>query len=81
MSKENAVVRTALVRHANGHPGMAITGITARKKKGHKLMTMAADIHADVANDKEVQEIVNRLMIEPGVSGASWEKLPLPPDA
>ncbi|MBA4190834.1 MAG: hypothetical protein C0467_22840 [Planctomycetaceae bacterium] len=79
-AKENAVVRTALVRHANGHPGMALTGITARKKKGRKRMSLVADIHAEAADDKDVQEIVNRLMIEPGVSAASWEKLPPAPE-
>ncbi|MCE9564557.1 MAG: MgtC/SapB family protein [Planctomycetes bacterium] len=78
--KEQAVVRTALIRHANGHPGMSMTGIKANKKKGRKLMTMVAEIHADVADNKEVQEIVNRLMIEPGVTAASWERLPLPPE-
>jgi putative Mg2+ transporter-C (MgtC) family protein len=75
-AKENAVVRTALVRHANGHPGMSVTGITARKKKGRKRLILKAEIHADKADDKLVQEIVNRLMIEPGVFAASWERLP-----
>lgn len=79
-TKEHAVVRTALARHANGHPGLSMTGITARKKKGRKRMTLVADIHSDAADDKDVQEIVNRLMIEPGVSAASWERLPLTPE-
>jgi len=79
-SKEAAVVRTALVRHASGHPGMTMTGITAQKKKGRKRMLLVADIRAEAADDKDVQEIVNRLMIEPGVTAASWEKLPPVPE-
>ncbi len=79
-TKEHVVVRTALARHANGHPGMMMTGITARKKKGRKRMYLVADIHAEAADDKDVQEIVSRLMIEPGVTAASWEKLPPAPE-
>jgi putative Mg2+ transporter-C (MgtC) family protein len=74
-AKDHAVVRTALVRHANGHPGMSVTGITARKKK-RKRLVLIAEINAVKADDKAVQEIVNRLMIEPGVFAASWERLP-----
>lgn len=79
-SKAVAVVRTALVRHANDHKGMSVTGIVARKKRKQKFMTLLVDIHADVANNNDAQEIVNRLLIEPGVTAASWDRLPLPPE-
>ncbi|WP_439625218.1 MgtC/SapB family protein [Gemmata sp.] len=75
-SRDSAVVRTALARHTNGTPGMALTGITARKKKGRKRASLVAEVSADPGDDKGVQDVVNRVMIEPGVTAASWEKLP-----
>jgi putative Mg2+ transporter-C (MgtC) family protein len=73
-SKDSLGVRTSLMRHVNDVSGLLVTGITARKKKGRKRVTVSADIHADPTNDRAVQEIVGRLMIEPGVLAARWEK-------
>ncbi len=75
-AKDHAVVRTALARHATGNHSLALTGITARKKKGRKRVFLVAHLQADPADDRAVQEIVSRLMIEPGVTAVSWEKLP-----
>jgi putative Mg2+ transporter-C (MgtC) family protein len=69
-------VRTILNRHVAGHPGLIVTGVSTRKKKSRKRLTVLADVHAKPADDKAIQEVVSRLMIEPGVLAARWEKLP-----
>lgn len=75
-NKDSLGVRTILYRHVNGHPGLTITGISNRKKKGRKRIVVVADVHANPTNDKAIQEVVSRLMIEPGVLAVSWEQLP-----
>ncbi len=75
-AKDSLGVRTILYRHVSGHPGLVVTGITNRKKKSRKRITVFANIHAQAADDKAIQEVISRLMIEPGVLAARWEKLP-----
>lgn len=75
-AKEHAAIRAALVRHVQAVAGLSITGITARKKKSRKRMFLTVDLHADPGDDKAVQDIVNKLMIELGITSASWEKIP-----
>lgn len=73
---ESLNVRTVLLRHASSHPGLIVNGIASRKKKSRKRVIVIANIHAKPASDKAIQEIISRLMIEPGVLTARWEKLP-----
>jgi putative Mg2+ transporter-C (MgtC) family protein len=75
-AKESLGVRTILYRHVTGHPGLAVTAITNRKKKSRKRIMVLANVHAKLADDKSIQEVISRLMIEPGVLAARWEKLP-----
>jgi putative Mg2+ transporter-C (MgtC) family protein len=78
LARDQAVVRTILTRHAGGYLGMAVTGVVVRKKKSRKRLLLRADLQAEPANDRAVQEIVSRLLIEPGVLSARWERLPPP---
>jgi putative Mg2+ transporter-C (MgtC) family protein len=75
-AKDSLGVRTILLRHVNGHAGLVMNGITTRKKKTRKRVLVLANVHAKPADDKSIQEIISRLMIEPGVLTARWEKLP-----
>jgi putative Mg2+ transporter-C (MgtC) family protein len=75
-AKDGLGVRTILLRHVNGHPGLVLNGITTRKKKTRKRVIVLANVHAKPADDKSIQEVISRLMIEPGVLTARWEKLP-----
>ncbi|HEV3383836.1 MAG TPA: MgtC/SapB family protein [Gemmata sp.] len=75
-AKDGLGVRTILLRHVNGHAGLVMNGITTRKKKTRKRVIVLANVHAKPADDKSIQEIISRLMIEPGVLAARWEKLP-----
>lgn len=74
--KESLGVRTILLRHIAGHTGLTLAGITTRKKKSRKRVIVLANVHAKPADDKSIQEVISRLMIEPGVLAARWEKLP-----
>jgi hypothetical protein len=42
-------------------------------------MMVLANVHAKHADDKAIQEVISRLMIEPGVITARWQKLPETP--
>lgn len=75
--KDSMAVRTTLYRHVNGHPGLTVTAIATRKKKSRKRTIIVANIRATPANDKAIQEVISRLMIEPGVLTALWERLPI----
>jgi putative Mg2+ transporter-C (MgtC) family protein len=75
-AKDSLGVRTILYRHVTGHPGLVVTGVTNRKKKSRKRITVLANVHANPADDKAILEVISRLMIEPGVLAARWERLP-----
>jgi len=74
-AKDHPAVRTALARHVAGHAGLGISAVTVNKKKGRKRITLIVDLLAESANDAAVQEVISRLLIEPGVTAANWEKL------
>jgi putative Mg2+ transporter-C (MgtC) family protein len=75
-AKDGLGVRTILLRHIAGHTGLTLAGITTRKKKSRKRIMVLANVHAKSVDDKSIQEVISRLMIEPGVLAARWEKLP-----
>lgn len=77
-AKDSIGVRTILYRHVTGHTGLIVSGISNRKKKNRKRITVLANIHANPANDKAIQEMISRLMVEPGVLAARWERVPEP---
>ncbi len=69
------VVRTILARDLGSVAGIILTGITSSKSKGRKQVVMTASVIATPVNDKAIQEVVSRLLTEPGVRSASWEKV------
>jgi putative Mg2+ transporter-C (MgtC) family protein len=75
-AKDSFAVRTILYRHVSAHAGLAVIGISTRKKKSRKRIMVLANVHAKHADDKAIQEVISRLMIEPGVLTARWQKLP-----
>jgi putative Mg2+ transporter-C (MgtC) family protein len=73
---DRGVVRNAIARHASDHPGMAVTKVTTRKTRDSHETMLIADIHSLSPDNLGIQAIVDGLMIEPGVTSASWETLP-----
>jgi len=76
----HAVVRTILDQHLGGAPGLRLTGLTTSKSKRRKSVLLKAEVIANPVNDRAIEDMVARLLAEPGVRSASWEKLPHAPD-
>jgi putative Mg2+ transporter-C (MgtC) family protein len=70
---QEAVVRTILMRHVNGHPGLTLHGLTSQDGDAPGRVQVIANIFSYERNDKAMEEIVARIGIEPGVSAVSWE--------
>lgn len=73
--KDERVIRTILMRHVNGHPKMTIQGISTKEseQEGHGIVV--AEIFSLERNDRALEEIMNRLNIEPGVTAVRWERV------
>jgi putative Mg2+ transporter-C (MgtC) family protein len=72
--QDQSVVRTILLRHVNATPQMTIQGITTQNSDQPGQVTVLTDISSMVRNDRALEEIVQRLNIEPSVSSITWEK-------
>jgi putative Mg2+ transporter-C (MgtC) family protein len=74
VEREQAVIRTIVMRHVNGRPKMVVQGIATRETDQHERVAIEVDIFAIERNDRAMEELVERLNIEPGVAAVSWEK-------
>jgi putative Mg2+ transporter-C (MgtC) family protein len=72
--REQAVIRTILMRHVNSKPKMVIQGIDTKDTDQPERVAISVEIYAMERNDRMMEELVERLNIEPGVSAVSWEK-------
>jgi putative Mg2+ transporter-C (MgtC) family protein len=78
---EHPTVRTVLARHLGAVAGVSVTAITTSKPKRRKqVVIVRAEAVANPANDRAIQDTISRLLIEPGVRSARWEKLAHPPE-
>jgi putative Mg2+ transporter-C (MgtC) family protein len=69
------LIRTILARHINYHPGMTLQGISIQDGEKPEQTTIVADIFAVRRNDRELEDLMSRLNIEPSVSAVRWEKV------
>jgi putative Mg2+ transporter-C (MgtC) family protein len=72
--REQAVIRTILIRHINSRPKMVIQGIATQDTDQHDRVAISVDIFSTERNDRAMEELVERLNIEPAVAAVSWEK-------
>ena len=73
--QHEGLIRTILMRHVNAHAMMKIQGISSEEAKGYPgSAIVVADILSMEQQDKALQEIMNRLNIEPSVKSVSWKK-------
>jgi putative Mg2+ transporter-C (MgtC) family protein len=72
--REQALVRTILMRHVNAHPKMALQGIATQDEPDQRV-EVTVDVFATERNDRAMEQLVERLTIEPGVTAVSWEKV------
>jgi putative Mg2+ transporter-C (MgtC) family protein len=74
-SHDEAVIRTILMRHVNSHASMLIQGIGVQSADESGMTKVVVDIHSSVRDDRNLQEVVSRINIEPSIRSASWERL------
>jgi putative Mg2+ transporter-C (MgtC) family protein len=72
--REQAIIRTILMRHVNGKPKMVVQGIATQDTDQPERVAISVEVFAIERNDRAMEELVERLNIEPGVSAVSWEK-------
>jgi putative Mg2+ transporter-C (MgtC) family protein len=70
------LLRTILLRHINGHPTMTVQGFTTQETDKADETAVIVDIHSAVRNERALEDLVNRINIEPGIVAVSWERLP-----
>jgi putative Mg2+ transporter-C (MgtC) family protein len=71
-----ALIRTILLRHINAHPTLTAQGFTTQEIEKDEEAAVVVDIYSTMRNERALEELVNRINIEPGIVAVSWEKLP-----
>jgi putative Mg2+ transporter-C (MgtC) family protein len=72
--REEATIRTILLRHVNAHGKMVTQGISTEDAQEIGQATVLASILSLEQQDRAIQEIISRLNIEPSVKSVSWTK-------
>ena len=70
-----ALIRAICLRHIHAQPGMLIQGMSTTEVAGTPHVTVTVNIFSSVRNDKYLNELVQRLIIESDVTSASWERV------
>jgi putative Mg2+ transporter-C (MgtC) family protein len=74
--KDEGLIRTILLRHVNAHPKMTVHGITTEDSDGPGKTMVVVDIFSLQRNERALEDLVNRINIEPSVKSVSWDKRP-----
>ena len=72
--RQEAVVRTILMRHVGAHPGLILQGIATQDGAQPGQAVVTADVFSASRNDRAMEELTSRLTIEPGVTSVRWEQ-------
>jgi len=64
-----------LLRHINAHPTLTAQGFTTQESEKDDEAAVVVDIHSTVRNERALEELVNRINIEPGIVAVSWGKV------
>jgi putative Mg2+ transporter-C (MgtC) family protein len=78
--KQAATIRTILMHYINEHSEMSVQGVSTVDVDTPGLVAVTADVFATEQKDRDIQEIMGRLNIEPGVRSVSWKKVEHPGD-
>jgi putative Mg2+ transporter-C (MgtC) family protein len=68
------LVRTILLRHVNANPTMTVRGFSMQETDKDELTAVVVDIDSAVRNERALEDLVNRINIEPGITAVSWGK-------
>jgi hypothetical protein len=69
-------VRAVLLRFFQGHPSMAIQGVTTQAGDAPDRACVAADIRSLRRDDRAMEQLMALVNDEPSVSAVSWERNP-----
>jgi putative Mg2+ transporter-C (MgtC) family protein len=72
-SQHEGLIRAILARHVNIHPTMILQGIGIQDSDVPERTTVVADVFAVRRNDRELENLMSRLNIEPSVTSVRWE--------
>ncbi len=72
--RDQAIIRTILLRHVNSHPKMTVQGIGTHDCGETGRAAVVADIYSIERSDRAMDDLVSRLNLEPGVVAVSWGK-------
>jgi putative Mg2+ transporter-C (MgtC) family protein len=73
--EHEGLIRTILLRHVNSHAGMTVQGIATQDDEHPNKTTVVADVFSVRRNDREMENLMSRLNIEPSVTAVRWEKV------
>ncbi len=68
------LLRTILLRHVNAHPAMTVQGFSMQETDRDDQTAVVVDIYSSVRSERAMEELVNRINIEPGITAVSWGK-------
>jgi putative Mg2+ transporter-C (MgtC) family protein len=74
---QEGIIRTILLRHVNSLPKMTLQGISTQEAERADQAAVVADIFSVERSDREMQDLMSRVNIEPSVASVSWEKVPV----
>jgi putative Mg2+ transporter-C (MgtC) family protein len=73
--EQTAVVRGICMRHVNSEACMTVHGIHIEDAGDGIRKAIVVDVASSRRNDKFMNELVNRIGIEPNVSAISWQRV------
>jgi putative Mg2+ transporter-C (MgtC) family protein len=72
--RQEAVVRTILMRHVGAHPALTLQGIATQDVEQPDLAAVTADVFSGSRNNRAMEDLTSRINIEPGVTAVRWEQ-------
>jgi len=72
---QEGLIRTILLRHINSHTKMAVQRISTHESEQPDQAAVVADVFSVQRCDREMQDLMSRLNIEPSVTAVSWERV------
>jgi putative Mg2+ transporter-C (MgtC) family protein len=72
---QDASIRTVLLGYIGDHDRMTVQGVSTDGADRPGLVAVTAEVVAQEQADREIQEVMSRLSIEPGVRSVSWKKV------
>jgi putative Mg2+ transporter-C (MgtC) family protein len=73
--KDESLIRNILLRHVNSHAGMTVQGIATQDEEHPERTAVVADVFSMRRNDREMEDLMSRLNIEPSVTAVRWERV------